>query len=245
MRYHILCVIFLGASVVVTDAQRLIQYLNISDIRLENGSSPFEGRVEIQINGVWGTVCDQSFTRNVADVMCRMMNLSASAYLVGGRYGPGRGPIFAQSFSCSSNAGHLRECQYTTNAICTHSKDIGIICSVCGFSTLESSYITSFNGTILTARCPTNNYGTIKAQCLSNRTWLLDDKCSFQESVIGGVRLEGSNIPNRGRVEVKVNGTWGTVCDNAFDSDDARVICEMLGLALVLYLIGTGVQNCR
>jgi len=42
------------------------------------------------------------------------------------------------------------------------------------------------------------------------------------------VRLTGSGLPLEGRLEVYYNGTWGTVCDDDFDNNDATVACKSL-----------------
>lgn len=43
-----------------------------------------------------------------------------------------------------------------------------------------------------------------------------------------GIRLIGGS-GNSGRVEIKFMGMWGTVCDDGFGVEDARVVCRMLG----------------
>ena len=45
----------------------------------------------------------------------------------------------------------------------------------------------------------------------------------------GSIQLSGSSVARQGRVEICVEGRWGTVCDTGWDSRDATVVCRQLG----------------
>ena len=45
----------------------------------------------------------------------------------------------------------------------------------------------------------------------------------------GEIRLVGGRNIIEGRVEICINRAWGTICDTAFSSEDATVICTQLG----------------
>ena len=48
----------------------------------------------------------------------------------------------------------------------------------------------------------------------------------------GDIRLADGDVPSEGRVEVCLNGVWGTVCDDSWGTVDAQVACNQLGYSM-------------
>lgn len=63
-----------NAGVICQDISTLVSNCSDGDVRLVNGSSVLEGRVEVCLNDAWGTVCDTRFNEDVATVICRQLN---------------------------------------------------------------------------------------------------------------------------------------------------------------------------
>ncbi|KAK1135090.1 hypothetical protein K0M31_007860 [Melipona bicolor] len=102
------------------------------EIRLANGSSPLEGRVEVRHHGIWGTVCDDDFSVAAATVICRSLGYGGLATpKKDGYFGPGEGPIWLDEVFCHGNETQLHRCDhnYWGQHNCNHDEDAGVICT--------------------------------------------------------------------------------------------------------------------
>ncbi|XP_060557238.1 scavenger receptor cysteine-rich type 1 protein M130-like [Ruditapes philippinarum] len=211
---------------------------NITDVRLVGGTGPYDGRVEVQINDDWGTVCGYSIGSYDADTLCKSMGFKLTRYSADPSvYGQGTGAIYIGYMRCYATNTHVNQCSYNLpprRRYCSHSRDISLVCTPCGKPLIQFGSYHSFNGTVLTAKCDVGYQPeNITFDCLANGTWMQNDKCSSKYSYpleISDLKIVNRYGHHEGRVEIQVDGIWGTICSNNFTMAEANVICQMIGL---------------
>jgi len=99
--------------------------------RLLDGDYTWQGRVEILYNGTWGSVCDDAWDVEDANVVCTQLGfiraVSAPRF---SPFGQSSGPIWLDQLGCAGTEANLCEC--TANNIgvhdCSHFEDAGAVC---------------------------------------------------------------------------------------------------------------------
>ncbi|KAM9617532.1 LOW QUALITY PROTEIN: scavenger receptor cysteine-rich domain-containing protein DMBT1-like [Trichechus inunguis] len=173
------------------------------ELRLVGGSGRCSGRVEVLHQAAWGTVCDDLWDLNEAEVVCHQLECGQAVSALGkAHFGPGSGDILLDNLQCAG-VEHYLGCAHSGwwEHNCSHHEDAGVICS--GTSPLrQSPPVRAFRDSCITS--------------LSAGDW-------------PELRLVGGSGRCSGRVEVLHQGAWGTVCDDLWDLNEAEVVCRQLG----------------
>ncbi|KAJ8026465.1 Deleted in malignant brain tumors 1 protein [Holothuria leucospilota] len=88
-------------------------YTTEGSVRLTGASSENVGRVEIYHHGEWGTICDDGWNFDDAEVVCRQLGFPGALFAVGNAYfGQGNGFVLLDDVSCNGTEHYLVDCRH-------------------------------------------------------------------------------------------------------------------------------------
>ncbi|XP_069478285.1 CD5 antigen-like [Ambystoma mexicanum] len=103
-----------------------------NDIRLVNGPSLCSGRVEVRINGMWGTVCDDSWDQKDASVVCRYLSCGfVERCTYNSTFGTSSLPVLMNNVHCMGDEAGLWNCAQggLEHNICPTGRLAGVTCT--------------------------------------------------------------------------------------------------------------------
>ncbi|XP_069055018.1 antigen WC1.1-like [Lepisosteus oculatus] len=172
-------------------------------LRLVGAGSNCAGRLEVYHSGSWGTVCDDSWDLADSQVVCRQLQCgTALSATVPASFSQGTGPIWLDKLGCG-NKGTIRE---TNSRLSPDPKWLDFVSCRKHDSTLW--------------QCPSPTWG--QNDCEDREVAEITCSVPLALRLAGGTNCSG-------RVELQYEGSWGTICDDSWDLQDAQVVCRQLG----------------
>ncbi|KRZ28507.1 Neurotrypsin [Trichinella pseudospiralis] len=180
-------------------------------VRLVGGGPPWEGKIEVSVGGKWAAICDDGWNISAARVLCRQLGYPNALRSWIGMSNDRN--YLMDDVKCTGKERYLNECLFNGwgKHDCGPNEAAGVQCAV------------------IERECFPKKFKCNSSHCIDFK-WICDgeDDCG-DGSDEDLVRLVNGSSIDRGRLEVKFYGIWGTVCNRDFTVHDAAVVCRMLG----------------
>ncbi|KAM7019722.1 LOW QUALITY PROTEIN: scavenger receptor cysteine-rich type 1 protein M130-like [Passerculus sandwichensis] len=184
------------------------------ELRLAGGGSPCAGRVEVKLQGHWGTVGDDNWDLEDAEVVCQQLGCGSAfaAYYTHERFGVGDGFVSLVLVDCRGDEATLWDCE------------------IRGWG----PYNSSMHGLYTAVVCQVGvGLGGLRMFMHIPCHWPCTAPTGFS-------RLVGGDGSCAGRLEVRQGRAWVGVCEDRVDMKMAQVVCRELGCGEVIAIAGSG-----
>ena len=99
----------------------------------EIGRETHKGRVEVFYADSWGTICDDNWSIEDADVVCRQLGYTGAIQALPRAYfGAGSNLIWMDEVRCTGDEARIQDCAHDGWGVnnCAHIEDAGVECSM-------------------------------------------------------------------------------------------------------------------
>lgn len=213
------------------------------EVRLVNGSSPSEGRVEVRAFGQWGAVCDDMWSLLEGDVVCQSLGFhrGAKEVLIDSHFGSGGLQYLMDDLNCKGMESSLAECDFAGwgEHDCVISKETAGVRCFTDEDECKQQQWQCKNGRCveITYLCDTvddcrDDSDEDRTMCESPvKVRLVGDEESGRSVSSNLIEDDKERTEFSGRVEVRYMGMWGSVCDDDFGLEEGHVLCRMMGMS--------------
>ncbi|KAG5876780.1 hypothetical protein JTB14_038406 [Gonioctena quinquepunctata] len=197
-------------------------------IKLSGSKDRNEGRVEVKAFGKSGYICDDQFGIQDANVICKELGFHLGAAEVRGQsyfakdLKENQTVYMMDDLDCFGNETTLLNCGFAGWGVhnCRDQEIAGIVCKTSQKKCGKGYW-----------KCDTGN------ECIPY-DFICDGVDDCEDNSDEGIqhceapteiRLVNGSKSSEGRLEIKHHGIWGTVCDDDFNEDAAKVVCKYFG----------------
>lgn len=178
----------------------------------------------------WGYVCDDKFGMLDANVLCKELGFTMGAAEVkpNSYYPPnsnmtdgGATTFMMDELDCRGNETSIKECNFSGWGVsdCNAEEVVGVVCKKMVMKCPDDYWLCETS-----EECIPTSFMCDGIRDCTDGTDESPSQCNatIEYRLAGGTELEG-------RVEVKYQGVWGSVCDDDFGTLEAQVFCRALG----------------